>query len=121
MENLVVLRKMAGLNQTELAKIIGISQSTLSYWERGDFEPDNESLIKLADYFGVTIDYLLGRDSPTSASFQAYDDEALALMDEMHKRPELKVLFSTSRNATKEDVEIVDQILKKMAGQSDAD
>jgi len=57
------------MKQAELAADLKISQSTLSYWERGDFEPDNKSLIKLADYFNVTIDYLLGRtNNPTPPS-----------------------------------------------------
>jgi repressor LexA len=44
-----------------MAAQLNISQSTFSNWERGNYEPDNESLGKLADVFGVTIDYLLGR------------------------------------------------------------
>lgn len=59
------LRKSKGLSQTALANELGISQSTLSYWERGDYEPDNDSLIKIADFFNVSTDYLLGRtDTP---------------------------------------------------------
>jgi len=63
MNKISELRKKMSLNQTELANKIGVSQSTLSYWERGDFEPDHESLINLADIFDVSIDYLLGRVS----------------------------------------------------------
>jgi len=59
------LRKAAGLNQAELAEKIGIYQSALSSWERGETEPDNDSIVKLAGYFEVTIDYLLGRANKT--------------------------------------------------------
>lgn len=61
MNKIVSLRKEKGMTQAELAKYMGISQSTLSYWERGDYEPDFSQLIKLADFFDVTIDYLLSR------------------------------------------------------------
>jgi transcriptional regulator with XRE-family HTH domain len=55
------LRLERKMKQAELAKIIGVSQNTLSYWERGEYKPDNAALQKLADFFLVSIDYLLGR------------------------------------------------------------
>jgi transcriptional regulator with XRE-family HTH domain len=60
-ENIKLERKKLKLTQKQLAEKLGVSDSTLSYWERGDFEPDSVSLLKLANYFGVTVDYLLGR------------------------------------------------------------
>ena len=56
------LRKQRGLNQTDLAKAIGIAQPTLSGWESEKFQIDDANKIKLADYFGVSIDYLMGRN-----------------------------------------------------------
>lgn len=59
------LRVQDGLTQIELAKIIGVAQNTLSNWENGNREPDNATLAKIADYFHVSIDYILGRtDDP---------------------------------------------------------
>ena len=56
------LRKYKRLTQSEMANFIGVNQNTYSYWENGKSKIDNETLTKLADFFGVTIDYLLGRD-----------------------------------------------------------
>lgn len=55
------LRKSRGLNQKQLGDILGAAQNSISNWERGTREMDNETLQKAADYFGVTTDYLLGR------------------------------------------------------------
>ena len=55
------LRQKRGLKQSDLAEICGVSVSTISLWERGRFDIDNESLRILSDYFGVTTDYLLGK------------------------------------------------------------
>lgn len=55
------LRQRNGLTQATLASHLGIAQNTLSYWENGKFEIDNASLCKIADFFHVTTDYLLGR------------------------------------------------------------
>ena len=55
------LRKQKRLSQTELGKYIGLSQTTVNAWENGRAEPSSVYLSKLADYFNVTTDYLLGR------------------------------------------------------------
>lgn len=62
MNNLRELRKKNSLQQTELAQKLGVAQSTLSGWENGKFEIDNQSLIKIAKMFHVSIDYILGLD-----------------------------------------------------------
>lgn len=59
------LREDKELTQEELAKVLGISRATLASWEIGRREPDFETASKIADFFGVSVDYLLGRtDDP---------------------------------------------------------
>ena len=53
------LRKSAGLTLQELADIIGTSNQTVSNWENEKTEPDIRSLIKLANIFNCSIDYLI--------------------------------------------------------------
>lgn len=55
-------RRMQGVSQEELAKHLGISAAAVSKWEREISTPDIDMLCKLADFFGVTVDRLLGRD-----------------------------------------------------------
>lgn len=55
------LREDMDLRQVDVAKATGIDQKTLSNYETGKTNPDSYALIKLADFFGVTIDYLVGR------------------------------------------------------------
>jgi len=50
------------MTQKELAKHLQIADSTLSYWEVGKYEPDNDTLMKLSRFFQVPIDYILGGD-----------------------------------------------------------
>ena len=56
------LREASNITQIELAKILNVSNTTISNWERGYREPDINSLIKIADYFNVSLDYLLNRN-----------------------------------------------------------
>lgn len=61
-ENLKYLRKSKDLTQKEIAEDLGITQPTYQQWESGKRSPTAETLEKLADYFDVTTDYLLGRE-----------------------------------------------------------
>jgi len=60
---LLELRKEKGIGQIELAKKIDVGKSIISLWERGECEPTLSKLIALADYFGVSIDYLAGLEN----------------------------------------------------------
>lgn len=57
-ENLTDLRKKKGLTQIQLAELFNYSDKAVSKWECGDTTPDLETLKALADFYGVTIDYL---------------------------------------------------------------
>lgn len=56
------LRDEKKLSQEEVAKAIGTSQTNIGRWEKGLNEPSSGFVIKLANYFEVSIDYLLGRE-----------------------------------------------------------
>jgi transcriptional regulator with XRE-family HTH domain len=60
-ERLKMLRKEAGLNQTELGKELNKTKNNISQYESGKRSPDLETLKKIADLFQTTTDYLLGR------------------------------------------------------------
>ena len=60
------LRTGAGLTQAQLAKQLGVTQSTIGNWESGCRVPRTETARKVAAFFGVSTDYLLGEDSPVS-------------------------------------------------------
>lgn len=55
------IRKEKGISQLKLALDLNMSQNTISRYETGEREPGINELIKLADYFDVSVDYLLGR------------------------------------------------------------
>lgn len=55
------LRKKKGLSQLRLATDLNTTQNTISRYETGEREPGIDELIKIADYFNVSVDYLIGR------------------------------------------------------------
>ena len=59
------LRKKRGISQLRLAMELGMNQNSISRYESGEREADYQTLIRLADYFNVSIDYILERtDNP---------------------------------------------------------
>lgn len=60
-DKIAELRELRRLTQEELAEKIGITRAALSHYEKNRREPDNATLGRFADFFGVTIDELLGR------------------------------------------------------------
>ncbi len=55
------LRKEKGLNQRDFAKFLGVSNGAIGMWETGKRQPDLDTIEKIASFFNVTVDYLLGR------------------------------------------------------------
>lgn len=89
-ERLRELRKSKGYTQEALAKTIGITPGAIGLYEQDRREPDNNTIITLAEVFGVSVDYLLGLDeTPTSISHYngqdndiTFDDFTFAMYEE---------------------------------------
>lgn len=65
MRRLKELRAKRNISQIKLAMDLGVTQNSISRYENGEREADYKTLIAFADYFGVSVDYLLGRtDNP---------------------------------------------------------
>lgn len=62
-DRLKKLREKSGLNQTQAAEKLNLSRVNYNRYENGEREPDNNTLKSIAIFFGVTTDYLLGKDN----------------------------------------------------------
>ncbi len=69
--NLRAYRKETGMTQEQTAEALGVSRQAVANWERGETLPDIENVIKLADIYGVTVDYLVR--NITGMSDRAHD------------------------------------------------
>lgn len=88
------LRKELHLRQEDMAKHLGIARTTYAMYEQGNREPDYNTLQKLADFFNVSVDYLLGRtDKKNNEKLDA---------EEFLNDPELNLWFKDIKNASPE-------------------
>ena len=60
MNRIKELRLSKAIKQVDFAKMLGVSQATVSGWESEKYQPDRDALIKMASYFDVSVDYLIG-------------------------------------------------------------
>ena len=93
---------------------IGISNALVTAWKNGS-RPRADTLEKLANYFGVTVEYLLfgdeGRENGTAVNG---DPELNEFLEMLATREECRMLFHLSRTATKEDVELAVKIIEEL-------
>ena len=81
MNRMKLLREQHNLSQTDLARILNISRQSYNFYENEKRDPDTEMLIRIADFFNVSLDYLLGRTNDPSPLTQektpSYQEEVL--------------------------------------------
>ena len=81
------LREKAGLTTAELARRIGVSQAAASQWDTGKKFPSSETLCKLADLYGVSLDYLVGREAADPGMPVQADLIPVETLPFMHGKP----------------------------------
>lgn len=84
--NLKKIRKSLKLSQAGLAKLVDISQRTISHYEKGDSEPELIIVCRLADAFNITVDQLLGYDA--NSDTDRYVDLNNLVLEYYHKKKE---------------------------------
>lgn len=115
-ETLSALRRQRGLTQAELAAKLGISKSAVSMYERGNREPEFELLEAMADFFHVSVSTLLDREETDLVN----GDPALTeYLETLRDRPEMRMLFSVTKNATREDVEAAVKIIEALRARNE--
>ena len=77
---LKALREKKGMSQAELARVLDVAQQTVASWERENSSPNYDILLKIAAFFNVSTDELLGRDEPPKKSMVGGIIEMLAAL-----------------------------------------
>jgi len=92
---LAALRREKGLTQAELARSLNMGQSTIAMYEKNQRRPDPETLERLADFFQVSVDYLLGRtDSRARSGQKRTGEEGPPDHDSRELAPELRQVLT---------------------------
>lgn len=103
------LLKDKGVSASKMMSELGFSSGLYSQWKSGKQKPSRDKLEKIAEYFSVSVDYLLGNASTVQAydendNLVVIDDETRDIIDSLRTNPEMKMLFSVTKKATKDDI-----------------
>lgn len=79
-EKVKKLREQKGLSQVELARLLGITRSSVNAWEMGISVPSTQYIVDLAGVFDISTDYLLGVDSSSTISVAGLTDSDILLV-----------------------------------------
>lgn len=105
-----------GTNITKMCKEAGVSRAPLSDLKMGRTKKlSTDTLSKIAAYFNVSVDYLLGNEQKEKPVTNP-DDELNEYLEQLKNRDEMKMLFSLAKGATKEDVEKAVKIIEALMG-----
>lgn len=106
---LMSLRQEKELSQDALAKSLGTSRSAIGMYEQGRREPDLEAIRRIADFFGVSSDYLLGMTNARKEPARSYDNDLADLGNRLS--PKEFALLTAFRSA---DAETQIDILRRL-------
>lgn len=102
----------------KVSKETGVSQSTLSDWKRGISTPKNDKLKKIADYFGVSVNFLMTGEEPNGYYL---NEETAKLAQEMFEDPDMRSLYDMKRKMPpdrfKAHMEFMKQLYKQETGE----
>lgn len=116
------LLKERGVTAYKVAKDTGITTSTLSSWKTGRYTPKPEKLKVLADYFGVSLEYLTTGKERDGEKYYI-NEETAEMAQKLFENRDLKVLFDAAQDATPEDLKTTYDMLmalkRKERGEND--
>ena len=101
-ERIETMRKSIGISQGKLEKELGFSNGSISKWKNSTPTPDR--LQKLADFFGVSVDYLIKGEENEDKGYYI-NPETAELAQTLFENKDLRVLFDAAKDATPEDLQ----------------
>lgn len=105
------LLQARGLKAADVCRGTGLPSSLFSEWKKGKSTPKADKMKKIADFFGVSTEYLMTGEEPENVERYYLNDETAAMAQELFENKELRVLFDAARTATPEDLKTTYDLL----------
>ena len=112
-DRILKLMEIKQMKQADLARISGARSSSVSDWFKGKSTSYLKYLDKIADYFGVTVDYLMNGEGEGEQPY-FLDDDARKIAEELSKNPDLHILFDAARTVSAEDLKFVVDMVNRL-------
>lgn len=99
-----------------LADYLQVSPNVITNWKNGSNKSYRKHINQIAAFYGVSVDYLLGKEEKEKKFLVNGDEELTEYLEQLKTRPEMRMLFSLTKSATKEDVEKAVRIIEAALG-----
>ena len=116
-ENFKNLCDQAGVTPGEVSRHTGVASSTLTMWKQGAYTPKTEKLQKIADYFGVSLDYL--RTDTNSQRDHFITQDIVDIANKIKDNADLKKLFDVAVESKPSDINMAQAMLERLLAYSE--
>lgn len=96
-----------GVTPYRVSEATGIRTSSLSGWKAGKFTPKQEKLKKIADYFGVSIEYLMTGEEPEDKEGYYINPDTADMAQKIYDNKDLRLLFDAAKDVTPEQLKLL--------------
>lgn len=100
-----------GVSTYKVSKETGIAQSVFSSWKTGISKPKQDKIKKIADYFHVSVDYLMTGNEKDGGETYYLNEETKEIAQKVFENKELRMLMDAAQDADPEDIEAVHNML----------
>lgn len=119
-DNYAKLKELKGVNDFAVSKSTGIAPATMSDWKNGRTEPKIDKLQRIADYFNVTLEYLMTgkNEEKVSDSGKKYyfSDETAELAQRAFEDKSTRILMDATKDLTPDDLQMVVDLAIRLKG-----
>lgn len=113
-ERIDELLRERGISGSKMSADLGMSRSFMTELRKGRAKGVSaETAARIAEYLGVSVEYLLGRDDGGRYS-DPVERELAGYLEDMRNRPEKRMLFSVTKNATREQIEAIVHMIEEL-------
>jgi len=107
------LLEIKGLKSSDVSKETGVSNATLSDWKKGKSVPKADKLIKIAEFLGVSVEYLTTGEEKGGEKYYL-NDEASRIAQDIFENEDLKMLYQAAKNAPPKRLKAYYEMVKAM-------
>jgi transcriptional regulator with XRE-family HTH domain len=111
------LMKRHGYTFSDVSRGTNIAPSTFTDWRAGRYKPKHDKMQRIADFFGVSIEYLeTGKDSEkksVNGTTYYFDDDTAKKAQELFDNPDLRLLFDAAKDCKPEDLQMAADMLRR--------
>lgn len=99
------LCRKKGVTPSEVSRATGVATSALTEWKKGRYAPKADKLAKIADYFGVSVEYLMTGEEPEEGYY--INPETAEVAQKIFENEDLRLLFDVAKDVTPEQLKLL--------------